>query len=91
VHHRLLVARQVVGQVRAAGQRGLEQRLPDAGHVAVPEDAEAAGDQPLLDAVALAVLGGEETDDCLGDRQPAGGHSSPTAVSSAASTSPSAG
>ena len=34
----------------------LEQRLPDAGDVAVAEDAEAAGDQPLLDAVALGVL-----------------------------------
>ena len=47
----------------------LQQRLPDAGDVAVAEDAEAAGDQPLLVAVALGVLGGQEADEGLGDGQ----------------------
>ena len=34
------------------------------------EDAEAAGEQPLLDAVALGVLDGQEAHERLGDRQP---------------------
>ena len=34
-----------------------QQRLADAGHVAVAEDAEAAGEELLLDAVALARTG----------------------------------
>ena len=70
VHHRLLVARQHVGQPLGIGELGLEQRLPDARHVAVAEDAEAAGDQPLLDAVALGVLVGQEPHQRLGHRQP---------------------
>jgi len=53
----LLVADQDVGQVGSALdavqglQFGLEQRLADTGHVAVPEDAEASRDQPLLHPV----------------------------------------
>ena len=66
VDHRLLVAREHVGHVVAL----LEQRLADARDVAVPEDAEAAGDQPLLDPVALGVLVGQEAHQRLGDREP---------------------
>ena len=57
---------------RAGGPRvcGLEQRLPDAGHVAVAEDPEAARDETLLDAVALAPLVGEEAHDGLRDGEP---------------------
>ena len=61
VHHRLLVARLVVGQ-RAPGSR---RAPPDAGHVAVPEDPEAAAEEPVLDAVPLDVLRGEEADERL--------------------------
>ena len=70
VHHALLVAGQVVGQIRAPGQLGLEQGLADAGDVAVTEDAEASGDRRLLDAVPLAVLLGQEPDHRLGDGEP---------------------
>ena len=63
--HRLLVAREHVGHVVAR----LEQGLADAGDVAVAEDAEAAGDQPLLYPVALGVLVGQEPDQGLGDGQ----------------------
>ena len=72
VDHGLLVAGEVVGQVRAAVQLGLQQRLADAGDVAVAEDAEAPGDQPLLAAVALGVLGGQEPDERLRDGEPDG-------------------
>jgi hypothetical protein len=68
VHHALLVAGEVVG--RFAGGGDLQQRLSDAGHVAVAEDAEAARDQPLLDAVALAVLVRQEPHEGLRHRQP---------------------
>ena len=44
VHHRLLVARRVVGQQVVV----LLQRLAEAGDVAVAEDAEAAGEEALL-------------------------------------------
>ena len=67
MHHGLLVAAEDVGQELGLRELGLEQRLPDAGHVAVAEDAEAAGEQLLLDAVALGVLGPEEADEGLGD------------------------
>ncbi len=46
------------------------QRLADAGDVAVAEDAEAAAEEALLDAVALDVLGGEEPDERLCSREP---------------------
>ena len=65
VHHRLLVA----GVVEGHRVGLLEQRLADAGDVAVPEDPEAARDQPLLDAVALAVLDAQEADQRLRHRQ----------------------
>jgi hypothetical protein len=56
VHHRLLVSRLVVGQ-----EFGLfEEGLADSPHVAVPEDAEAAPEEAMLDPVALDVLVGEE-------------------------------
>ena len=69
--HALLVAGQVVAAASGtAGQLGLEQGLTDAGDVAVTEDAEAASDEPALDAVALAVLAGQEPDRRLGDGEP---------------------
>ena len=63
--HALLVAGEVVRHLVAA----LEQRLPDAGDVAVPEDPEAAGDEALLHAVALGVLDGEEAHQRLCHRE----------------------
>jgi hypothetical protein len=56
VDHRLLVAGLVVRQPGGIRQLGLEQRLTDAGDVAVAEDAEAAGEQLVAAAVALTVL-----------------------------------
>ena len=56
----------------------LEQRLGDARHVAVPEDAEAAGEEPLLGAVALGPLDGQEPDQRLGDGEPYGTHAAPS-------------
>ncbi len=53
---------------------GLEQGLADARHVAVAEDAEAARDEPLPDAVALAVLAGQEAHQGLGHGEADGGH-----------------
>ncbi len=67
MHHGLLVAPEHVGQQLGLGELGLEQRLPDARDVAVPEDAEAAGEEFPLDAVALGVLRAEETHERLGD------------------------
>ena len=72
--HALLVAGHVVGEL----VRVLAQGLADAGDVAVAEDAEAAGEQALLPAVALAVLVGQELDQGLGHGQPSGaGHQLP--------------
>ncbi|GAA3209448.1 hypothetical protein GCM10020256_06770 [Streptomyces thermocoprophilus] len=65
VHHRLLVAALVVRH----HVRVLDQRLAEARHVAVAEDAPGAGDQPVPGAVALGVLGGEEPHQGLGGRQ----------------------
>ena len=48
---------------------GLQQRLPEPGHVAVAEDAEAAGEQLLLHPVGLGVLDAEELHHRLGDGQ----------------------
>ena len=64
MHHRLLVAALVVAKVGV-----LLERLADAGDVAVAEDAEAAGEEGLLHAVALDVLLLEEGDQRLGHRQ----------------------
>ena len=68
----LLVAGHDVGHLalaRVGGDLVLQQRLADAGDVAVPEDAEGALNEPMLDAVALGVLVGEEPDRRLGDGQ----------------------
>ena len=70
MHHPLFVPPLVIGEEVAV----LVQRLPDAGDVAVPEDAEAAGEEPLPRAVSLRPLVDEELDDRLPDRQPYGGH-----------------
>ena len=72
VHLPLLVAGHDVGHLLlavGAGDLILQEGLADAGHVAVTEDAEGPGDEALLDAVALGVLVGQETDGGLGDRQ----------------------
>ncbi len=53
MHHGLLVAAQDVGQRVGLLQLGLEQRLADAGDVAVAEDPETAGEELLLLAVGL--------------------------------------
>ena len=70
VHHGLLVAGLVVAQRAGVAQLGLQQRLAEPGHVAVAEDAEAAGEEPVLDAVPLAALRGQEPDQRLGDGEP---------------------
>src|SRR5207244_5002195 len=65
VHHRVLVAREVVRDEVAV----LEERLPDAGDVAVAEDAPHALEEQRLLAVALDVLRGQEPDERLGHRE----------------------
>ena len=77
MHHALLVARLVIGQRAGVVQLGLEQRLADARDVAVPEDAEAAFDEPVLDTVTLAALGSEESHDGLADRETDRAHAFP--------------
>ena len=81
VHHGLLVAGEDVGQVLTVGLGGLvaavlelvlQERLADAGDVAVTEDAEAAGEELLPLAVALAPLVGEETHHGLRHGEPDG-------------------
>jgi hypothetical protein len=67
VHHRLLVARLVVAELARARQLGLEQGLGNTGKVAVAEYSEASFDEPVLNAVALAVLHCQETDEGLAD------------------------
>src|SRR5207247_9600766 len=64
--HRLLVPRHVVREK----VRRRDERLSDPRDVAVSEDAPHAGEEPLLDAVALDVLRGEEPEYCLGHGQP---------------------
>ena len=61
VHHRLLVAALVVAKPIAH----LVERLPDAGDVAVAEDAEDASEERLPPAVALAELHAQEPDQRL--------------------------
>ncbi len=63
----LLVLGPVVRHV--LGVAKLLERLPEAGHVAVPEDAPHARDEALLPAIALNVLPGHEPDDGLASRQ----------------------
>src|SRR5256885_8443602 len=65
MHHRLFVAGLVVDQEL----RALEERLADAAHVAMSEDAEAAAEEAMLDAVAFNVLVGQEKDEGLRGRQ----------------------
>ena len=57
VHHGLLVAGLVVGQVLPV----FVERLADSGDVAVAENAEYGGDEPPFHAVALAELDGKDT------------------------------
>ena len=52
MHHRLLVAALVEREVVAE----LLERLPEADHVAVPEDPPHVGDQPSAVTVALRKL-----------------------------------
>ncbi len=61
MNHRLLVPCLVVRQQIGV----LVERLPDSGDVAVPKDPEAPFEEPLLDAVPLDVLRGEEPDERL--------------------------
>ena len=70
VHHGLLVASLPVTQAGLGGELGLQQALAEAGHVAVPEDAEAALDEPVPRAVPLAALRGQEPHHGLPHRQP---------------------
>ena len=70
VHRALLVARHDIGhRVLTLGGSDLvlQQGLPDSGDVAVPEDSESSRDEAVLNAVALGVLVGQETNDRLGD------------------------
>ena len=64
--HRLLVA----GLVERQQILVLLERLPQAGQVAVPEDAEAAGEEAPALAVALDLLRGEEAHQRLRDGKP---------------------
>ncbi len=81
MNHGLLVAALVIGEGARLGQLGLEQGLPHSREVAVPEDAEAAREQPLLGPIALGHLVGKERDDRLGHGQPDGiGHDRPPAA-----------
>ena len=66
VHHRLLVPALVVGQELGA----LVERLADAADVAVAEDAEAAAEEAVLDAVPLDMLHREKAQEGLCRRQP---------------------
>jgi hypothetical protein len=69
VSHRLLVAAKVIRQSRV-----LTQRLPDAGDVAVTEDAPCAREERRLFAVALDVLILQECDGGLRRGEPDGFH-----------------
>src|ERR1700716_3734729 len=73
--HRLLVPRHVIRE--QVGR--LEKGLADPGDVAVAEDAPDAGEEALLDAVALDVLRREEPDERLRHRQPR--HAEPSRAS----------
>ena len=86
VHHRLLVAGLVVAQdvslrtcpAVVRGVLALEERLTDARHVAVAEDAPAAREERRLDTVPLDALHPpQEAHDRLCDRQPGTHRTSP--------------
>ena len=68
VHHGLFVARLVIAKISV-----LVQRLADARDVAVAENAKAAGEKALLDAIAFGVLVFQKLDDRLGHGQADGG------------------
>ena len=70
MHHRLLVAGLVVGQISPA----LLQRLPQTAHVAVPEDAEDGRDQPPPLTVEFAVLNRQKLYESLPHGQAFGPH-----------------
>jgi hypothetical protein len=70
MHHGLLVAGLVIAERAGLEQFGLEQRLAQAGHVAVTEDAGAASEKPVLDPVPLGALRSQEPDDRLPHGQP---------------------
>ena len=67
--HALLVAGLVEAEVLAV----LQQRLADAGDVAVTEDADGSAEERLDVPVAFDLLSSQETDDRLADGQPLGG------------------
>ena len=69
MHHSLLVAGLVIGEGAGGIQLKLEQRLAQAGDVAVPEDAEAPFEEAVLDTVAFAHLLCQEPDGRLGNSQ----------------------
>jgi len=58
----------------------LQERLPDAGDIAVPEDAKAASHKAALRTVTLAVLIGQEPYQRLGDGEANGGHCQTSSV-----------
>ena len=62
-----------VGQGLRVAEFLLQQGLPEPGHVAVPEDAKAAREEPVSLAVAFGVLGGKESDGGLSDGEADGG------------------
>jgi hypothetical protein len=68
MHHRLLILCPDKWHVVA----DFFQRLTEPGDIAMPKDAKDAGDQTLANAIALAVLGGEEADGCLGNGESTG-------------------
>ena len=72
--HGLLVARLVIREQVRPGRVVLLERLPEAGHVAVPEDAEESRDSALADVAVHGPLGGEKLDEGLADGQSAGRH-----------------
>lgn len=67
VHHGLLVAALEERHLLVAG---LQERLADAGDVAVAEDPPGGGDEPVAVAVPLGVLAREEADEGLRDGEP---------------------
>ncbi|OEI69324.1 hypothetical protein Cus16_1167 [Curtobacterium sp. ER1/6] len=73
VHHRLLVARLVVGQQTRLLHVQLLDRLTEARDVAVPEDAEDPRDRALAVVAVDGPLVREERDEGLADGHAAGG------------------
>jgi len=61
VHRRLLITHHDVLKIRV-----LLERLADPGNVAMPEDAQHAGKEGILYAIAFNILVLEEPDQCLG-------------------------